>query len=394
MRIVLLGAPGSGKGTQAKRIAETYGIPHIPMNDLVRAAVTADTPLGRQIKAATENGQPVTDDILLGIIQERLAQPDAGPGFILDGFPRNVAQAEALAAMTEQSDRPLEGVLLITVDFETLLQRFTGRRTCVSCGKTYNIYTSPSRLDDRCDECGGNLRHRADEKEETISNRLRVHEAQTSPVVEYYRKRGLLHMVQGAGEIEEIFREMKKVLDSIAVAGKTAAKKRAAPAAKGAEAKPGAATRVAKAAPKGETKSVAKVSRPPEKKAVDTAKRIVKAAGKEAKAAIKAVGALPKKAVGTARKLLAKAEKTVETKKTKPAAAKQTAPKKAVPAKSVKEAKAPSKKVAVKKTATKAVAVKAAAPKKTLKSVVLRKGAVKKKAVPVKVSGKTADRRR
>ncbi len=395
MRIVLLGAPGSGKGTQAKLIAKAYEAPHVPMNDLLRAAVAADTPFGRQARATTEAGQPITDEVMLGIVQERLSQQDAREKFILDGFPRNLSQAEAFDALMEQHGQPLQAVVLIDVDFETLLQRFTGRRTCASCGKTYNIYTSPSRLDDRCDECGGNLRHRADEKEETISNRLRVHETQTAPLIEYYRRKGLLRVVPGAGEIDDIFKEIKKVLDSLVLEEKAVAEKPVVPAKKEAKAKATALTRAAKAAliaAEEEIKTITKAARSVEKKAVRTAKKIVRAAEKEAKVATKAVHTLKKKAQQTTRKLLKKAEKAVETKKKARTAAKRLAAKKVPPAKKV-AAKAVVKKVAVKKIAVKA------APKKPLKSVVAKKGAVKKavagkKAAPAKALQKAAEKRR
>lgn len=394
MRIVLLGAPGSGKGTQAKLIAKAYKAPHVPMNDLLRAAIAADTPFGRQAKAAAEAGQPITDEVMLDVVQERLSQQDASASFILDGFPRNLSQAEALDALMEQHGQPLQAAVLIDVDFETLLQRFTGRRTCVSCGKTYNIYTSPSRLDDRCDECGGNLRHRADEKEETISNRLRVYETQTAPLIEYYRRKGLLRVVPGAGEIDDIFKEISEVLDSLALEEKAVAEKPVAPAKKE-EAKAATLTRAAKAAltaAEEEIKTITKAARSVEKKAVRTAKKIVRAAEKEAKAATKTVRTFKKKALQTTKKLLEKAEKAVAAKKKAKAAAKPAAAKKAPPAKRV-AAKAVVKKVAVKKTAVKA------APKKALKSVVAKKGAVKKaavkkKAAPAKAVQKATEKRR
>ncbi len=205
MRIVLLGAPGSGKGTQAKLLTEQYRVPQISTGDLLRAAVKSETPLGLQAKAAMDAGRLVSDDLVLAMIRERLSQPDAHNGFILDGFPRNLAQAQTLDAMLDRMGQPLDAALLIDVDLDILMQRMTGRRTCESCGQTYNIYSSPSKLEDRCDKCGGNLRHRADDNEETIGNRLRVYEAQTSPLIEYYRAQNRLRTVQGVGEITHIF---------------------------------------------------------------------------------------------------------------------------------------------------------------------------------------------
>lgn len=231
MRIVLLGAPGSGKGTQSKLLSEKYKIPQISTGDLLRAAVTADTPLGRQAKSAMDAGRLVSDDIVLAMIKERLSERDARRGFILDGFPRNIPQAEALDAVLDEVGLPIQAGLLIEVEFDALMERLTGRRTCESCGQVYNIYTSPSRMDERCDKCGGNLRHRADDNEQTIINRLRVYEAQTSPVVEYYRNQDKLRTVQGVGEIEDIFNAIVKVLEALPKGPKPKPKPAAAAAA-------------------------------------------------------------------------------------------------------------------------------------------------------------------
>ena len=149
MRMVVLGAPGSGKGTQAKRLQVNYKIPQISTGDLLRAAVDQGTPLGRQAKAAMEAGQLVSDEVVLGMIRDRLVQPDARRGFILDGFPRNIPQAQALELLLDQIGQPLGLALLIQVDYDSLIQRMTGRRTCVACGQMYNIYFSPSKMDDR-----------------------------------------------------------------------------------------------------------------------------------------------------------------------------------------------------------------------------------------------------
>jgi adenylate kinase len=215
MRIVLLGAPGSGKGTQAKKLTDKYHVPQISTGDLLRAAVKAGTLLGLQAKAAMDAGRLVSDEIVLGMIKERLSQADAQKGFILDGFPRNLAQAEALDTLLAKLKQPLQAALLIEVDLDTLIQRMTGRRTCESCGQMYNIYTSPSKLDDRCDKCGGNLRHRADDNEETIGNRLRVYEGQTAPLINFYRDQGILRTVQGSGEISDIHKAIVKIVSNL-----------------------------------------------------------------------------------------------------------------------------------------------------------------------------------
>lgn len=215
MRVVLLGAPGSGKGTQAKLMAEKYKIPQISTGELLRAAVVEESTLGSQAKAAMDAGQLVSDDLVLAMIQERLTQEDTKNGFILDGFPRNMAQTEVLEAMLIKLGMPVQLGLLIDIDFDALMQRLTGRRTCRSCGRICNIFSSPPHLDGQCDHCGGNLRHRADDNEETISNRLRVYESQTCPVIEYYRVQDKLRTVQGLGDVRDIFKAVCKVANSI-----------------------------------------------------------------------------------------------------------------------------------------------------------------------------------
>jgi adenylate kinase len=160
-----------------------------------------------------EAGRLVSDDLVLAMIRERLAERDAVNGFVFDGFPRNNAQAQALDAMLERVGQPLNFALLIDIDPDILMQRMTGRRTCESCGAVYNVYSSPPKLEDRCDRCGGNLRHRADDNEETIGNRLRVYEAQTAPVIDYYRAQGKLKTVQGVGEIPHIFAAIRGIVD-------------------------------------------------------------------------------------------------------------------------------------------------------------------------------------
>ena len=216
MRIVLLGAPGSGKGTQAKLLTEKYRIPHVSTGDLLRANLAAGTPLGLQAKAAMDAGQLVSDDLVLAIIRERLRNPDAKKGFILDGFPRNIPQANALDGMLRNIGQPLDAAILMEVDFDILMQRLTGRRTCENCGAAYHVYTTPPRLDDQCDRCGGPLHHRADDNEETIGNRLRVYEGQTKPLIGYYRDQGRIETVDAVGDVKDILKRMIAVLDPIA----------------------------------------------------------------------------------------------------------------------------------------------------------------------------------
>jgi len=384
MRIVLLGAPGSGKGTQAKLLVDKYHVPQISTGDLLRAAVAANSPLGQRAKAAMESGQLVSDDIVLGIIEERLSQPDAKRGFILDGFPRNIPQAEALDAMLAKLGMPIESALLIDVDFDILLQRLTGRRTCESCGQMYNIYTTPPRLEDRCDKCGGNLRHRADDNEETIGNRLRVYEAQTAPLIEYFRRQGKLHTINGIGEIDEIFDAINGTLktstkhkgEKTMEAEQNEANKPAT--AEAATKKPAARKKAAKkAAPK--KKAAAKKAAPKKKAAAKKAAPKKKAAAKKAvKKAVAKKKAAPKKKVAAKKKAVKKAVAKKKAAPKKKVAAKKKAVKKAV----AKKKAAPKKKVAAKK----AVAKKKAAPKK--KAAAKKKAAPKKKAAAKKAVAK------
>lgn len=215
MRTVLLGAPGSGKGTQGAVLSEKYNIPQVSTGDLLRAAVAAGSELGKKAKSAMDAGALVSDDIVIGLIRERISQDDAKEGYILDGFPRNIAQAEALDAMLTALNQPLQGVVLLDVAFEELLQRLTGRRTCKDCGAIYNIHLSPSKVDGHCDACNGELLQRADDNEETIGNRLNVYLEQTSPLIGYYQSQDKLHTVAGLGDVTEITATVAAIFDTI-----------------------------------------------------------------------------------------------------------------------------------------------------------------------------------
>ncbi len=215
MRIVFLGAPGSGKGTQAKLLVEKFGIPQIATGDLLREAVAKKTALGIEAKTAMDAGQLVSDDIVLGMIKQRLSQADTQAGFILDGFPRNISQAQALDEMLEKLNQPLQGAIYLSIDFDVLLRRITGRRTCEACGQVYNIYTTPPKTDGTCDKCGGDLLHRADDNESTISKRLDVFNQQTKPLTDYYQSQNKLHTVQGIGDIEHIFNSTCSIIDQL-----------------------------------------------------------------------------------------------------------------------------------------------------------------------------------
>ncbi|MCL7751930.1 adenylate kinase [Guyparkeria hydrothermalis] len=216
MRIVLLGAPGSGKGTQAARLVEHYKVPQISTGDLLRAAVAAGTELGLKAKAAMDEGQLVSDDIVLGMIRERLAQPDTQRGFILDGFPRNIAQAEALDEMLEGLERPLELGILLDVPLDKLMKRLTGRMTCKECGAVFNRFTNPPDSDHQCDHCEHELVQRNDDNEDTVRRRLEVFQEQTAPLVEYYERDGRLARIDGEREIDQIAADFREILDPIA----------------------------------------------------------------------------------------------------------------------------------------------------------------------------------
>ena len=204
MRIILLGAPGSGKGTQAQRLMADRGIPQVSTGDLLRAAVKAGTELGRKAKEAMDLGNLVSDDIVLGMIRERLAEPDTRDGFVLDGFPRNIVQAEALEALLEDIGKPLDRAVLMDVETDVLMKRLSGRRTCSKSGKVLNIYFSPSEEIEATLEAGGELLQREDDNEETIANRLKVYEAETAPLIDFYRERDKLSVVDADGSMEDV----------------------------------------------------------------------------------------------------------------------------------------------------------------------------------------------
>ncbi|MFN3739086.1 MAG: adenylate kinase [Thermodesulfovibrionales bacterium] len=213
MRLVLLGAPGAGKGTQAKKLIEKYSIPQISTGDILRKAVADGTPLGKEAKSYMDKGELVPDSVVIGIIRERLKENDCKKGYILDGFPRNVAQAKALDEMLSSLNSPLDFAISIDVSFDELMKRLTGRRTCKNCGQMYNIYFTPPKNNGVCDKCGGELYQRDDDKEETIRKRLEVYEAQTAPVIDYYKQKGILKSVPGTGSIDDIFNKIISILE-------------------------------------------------------------------------------------------------------------------------------------------------------------------------------------
>jgi adenylate kinase len=212
MRIVMLGAPGSGKGTQAQRLRAEFGIPQVSTGDLLRGAVAANSPLGIQAKAAMDAGELVSDSIVLGMIEERLALDDARKGFILDGYPRNRGQAEDLERVLEGLGISLDAAVLMDVGFDMLMKRLTGRRTCSKTGRLLNIYFSPRQEIEECLALGGELVQRDDDNEETIRNRLNVYQEQTEPLIDYYREAGLLKTVKAEGEIGAVYGALKAAL--------------------------------------------------------------------------------------------------------------------------------------------------------------------------------------
>ncbi len=213
MNIIFLGPPGSGKGTQAKILVEKYEIPQISTGDMLREHVAKGTDLGLKAKEYMEKGQLVPDEIILDMVKQRLSQSDAQKGFILDGFPRTVAQAEALDKILEPMGKKIEYVLALIVPDEELVIRLTGRRTCKNCGMMYHIKFKPPKEEGKCDVCGGELYQRADDNEETVRNRLKVYHQQTAPLIEYYKNKGVLFEIDGSKSIEEITQQLINILE-------------------------------------------------------------------------------------------------------------------------------------------------------------------------------------
>jgi adenylate kinase len=212
MNIVLLGPPGAGKGTQAKMLVEKYGIPQISTGDILRANLKAKTELGLEAKKYMDSGQLVPDEVVIGIINNRIKEDDCAKGYMLDGFPRTVAQAEALDKILAQQGSGIDHVISIEVPDSELLKRLTGRRTCRQCGQGYHAVFDPPKKDGLCDKCGGELYQRDDDNEATVSNRLKVYSEQTQPLIDYYRNKNLLRPVEGLGEIREIFERIVAIL--------------------------------------------------------------------------------------------------------------------------------------------------------------------------------------
>jgi adenylate kinase len=212
MNVIFLGPPGSGKGTQAKMLSERLGMLHLSTGDILREAVKEGTPLGREAKRYMDEGKLVPDEVVIGIVKEWLLSKGVERGVIFDGFPRTVAQAEALDRMMKELGGKIDWVIDIEVSEAEVLKRLSGRRTCRNCGAMYHLTFNPPKVDEKCDRCGGELYQRDDDKEETIKSRLKVYREQTEPLKDYYKKLGIMKSISGEGEIEEIQREILKAI--------------------------------------------------------------------------------------------------------------------------------------------------------------------------------------
>jgi adenylate kinase len=215
VNLVLMGLPGAGKGTQAEQIVEQYGIPHISTGDMFRAAMKEGTELGLQAKSFMDEGQLVPDEVTIGIVRERLSKDDCEKGFLLDGFPRTVPQAEALEDILSQLDKQINYVINIDVDHGILMERLTGRRICKACGATYHLVFNPPAQEGTCDRCGGELYQRADDNAETVQNRLDVNIAQAQPLLDFYETKGYLRNINGQQDIKIVFADINVLLGGL-----------------------------------------------------------------------------------------------------------------------------------------------------------------------------------
>lgn len=212
MKIIMLGAPGAGKGTQAKKIADLCKVPHISTGDIFRANIKQGTELGKKAKTYMDAGELVPDELVCDLVVDRIQQDDCTEGFILDGFPRTIPQAEALTNALNAIEQKMEYALNIDVPDENIIHRMAGRRACVGCGATYHVEFNPPKVTDVCDVCGDKLILRDDDKPETVTNRLNVYHEQTKPLIDYYEKQGIVHTIDGTQTMEEVFSDIRKIL--------------------------------------------------------------------------------------------------------------------------------------------------------------------------------------
>lgn len=215
MNIVIMGLPGAGKGTQAAEIIKKYPIPHISTGDMFRLAIKNETPLGNEAKSYMDRGELVPDEVTVGIVKERLSESDAKDGFLLDGFPRTVQQAEALNEIMDELGSKIESTIYVDVPEEELMNRLTGRRICEVCGTAYHLVFNPPKQEGICDLDGGKLYQREDDNPETVQNRLEVNIKQTQPLLDFYESQGVLSRVNGSQDIDEVFEDINKVLEKL-----------------------------------------------------------------------------------------------------------------------------------------------------------------------------------
>lgn len=214
MKIIMLGAPGAGKGTQAKKIAEAYGIPHISTGDIFRANLKEGTELGLKAKTYMDKGELVPDELTCDLVVDRISKDDAKKGYVLDGFPRTIPQADALTNALNARGEKVDFAIDVDVPDENIINRMGGRRACVGCGATYHLEFAPPKKEGVCDVCGKELILRDDDKPETVGNRLRVYHEQTQPLIDYYTKAGVLHTVDGTQDIDKVFDDIKGILEA------------------------------------------------------------------------------------------------------------------------------------------------------------------------------------
>lgn len=217
MRLILLGPPGAGKGTQAARVASRFGVPHVATGDMLRGARDSGTELGNEARAYMDRGELVPDELMLGLLRERLSREDAGKGFLLDGFPRNLAQAEALDGILSQVGQDMDAVISIEVPDEEIVERISGRRSCPACGRVYHLSSNPPAVDELCDADGTKLEQRADDKADVVLERLRVFHSQTKPLIAFYADRDLLKAVDGVGPVDEVEERIAAALEGAGV---------------------------------------------------------------------------------------------------------------------------------------------------------------------------------